>query len=143
MSFEKFRILVWKNWTIQRRHYKGLIFEIFFPVALVILFTFTRKLYSEGELESVLFVYEENQRPSNSCAIVYDYVPSKIVFSPSSPWIDEFLKSVFKSDETFEIESFQNAAMLDDYLEGTSINSVSVFGIEFEDSLLVSSNKNI
>lgn len=31
-SWDKFQLLLWKNWTIQKRHYIQTIFEILIPV---------------------------------------------------------------------------------------------------------------
>ena len=135
MSFEKFRILIWKNWTIQKRHFKGLIFEIIFPTLLIILFTFVKKLYGQSE-ESYLEVLEENPESATSC-INRSFGSPKIAFSPSSPWIEGILQTVFNGSETIELQGFTNSEALDSYLRGSTQENF-VLGIEFEDLLLVS-----
>lgn len=44
MSFEKFKILVWKNWMIQKRNWKSGLVEIIIPIALIILVTWVQSL---------------------------------------------------------------------------------------------------
>lgn len=42
MSYEKFKILLWKNWIIQKRNPKAAIFEILFPVLFMLLLAWAR-----------------------------------------------------------------------------------------------------
>lgn len=45
MSFERFKILLWKNWIISKRNPKAGLFEILLPVALVLLMTWIKTLF--------------------------------------------------------------------------------------------------
>lgn len=135
MSFEKFRILLWKNWIIQKRHFKGLTFEIIFPTLLIILFTWVKILYGRDD-ESYLQVFQGNIESPNSC-LNRTFGSPKIAFSPSSPWIEDILIKVFDGSEILEVEGFENSNALDIFLRESATENF-VVGIEFEDLLLVS-----
>lgn len=140
MSFEKFRILLWKNWTIKKRHYKSGIFELIFPVLLIIVFTWVKKQYTAGtdDEPSRVASYEDPIVPSNSC-IIFNSNAVKIAMSPVSPWLEEFVQSVFSGVEgeaESEVVSFINSKALDDFLV-SNLQKEPVYGIEFEDSLSV------
>lgn len=139
MSFEKFRILIWKNWTIKKRHFKSGIFELIFPVLLVILFTWVKKQYTYGSSDlSYISAYEQPLQPTNSCRIMNSY-PTKIVMSPASPWLEQFVQSVLNGEERekrLEFVAYDNAEALDFFLVN-KLPEESVYGIGFEDSLVV------
>lgn len=136
MSLEKFRILIWKNWTIKKRHFKSGIFELIFPVLLVILFTWVKKQYTYGSNDlSSISAYEESPVPTNSCRI-FNIHPTKIVVSPTSPWIEQFVQSVLNGEERLEFVAYENAEALDFFLVNKLPEEI-VYGIEFEDSLFV------
>jgi hypothetical protein len=42
MTFDKFRVLVWKNWTLQKRKPISGAFQILFPIIVVVLATWAR-----------------------------------------------------------------------------------------------------
>jgi len=44
MSFAKFKLLLWKNYAIQKRSPIGFVFEIIFPVCLVLVLACVRDL---------------------------------------------------------------------------------------------------
>lgn len=136
---EKFWTLLWKNWTIQKRHWKSGLFELVFPVLLVILFTWIKKEYAKDYQESDLLSSTVQVNTSEGC-LINGRAFGKIVFSPASPWVEEFMDSVYGERENLELEVFENSAALDRFLktvnEGTQ--SKSLFGIEFDDSMSVS-----
>lgn len=138
MSFEKFRILLWKNWTIQKRHWKSGLFDVICSVVLVILFTLIKKEYSKDYEESELSYFIDQVRPSVNCSI-NDQIFNKIVFSPTSPWLEEFLKAVYNERENVEFEVFESSFALDQFLNDGNARSrsESLFGIEFDDSMKV------
>lgn len=45
MSFDKFRVLLWKNWTLQRRRPVGGAIQILFPILVVVLATWARSSF--------------------------------------------------------------------------------------------------
>lgn len=129
MFFEKYRILLWKNWTIQKRHYKSGIFEVIFPVIFVIFFTWNKSQYGKDEISSV--EYDESLLSDRMYCSSRDLI-NNIHYSPRSPWIDNFLRSAFDVDENITIFDYENAQLLDTFLADENY-----FGFEFEDSLLV------
>lgn len=131
MSFEKYRVLVWKNWTIQKRHYITGTIEVILPVVIVIIFSWIKSTFVYDE--SSLYTYENEFRPIRSCYGIDDYV-SKIYYSPNGAWIDGLMSSAF-NDSLLELESFDNANALDEYLSAAQPRNV--YGIQFDDSLKV------
>lgn len=45
MSFEKFKILMWKNWIIVKRNWKAALFEILFPILLILFMAWTKSVF--------------------------------------------------------------------------------------------------
>lgn len=131
MSFEKYRILVWKNWTIQKRHYISGIFEVILPVLIVIVFTWIKSTFRQDA--SSIYTSTYPLEPFSSC-YTYDERLSKISYSPKSAFLEEFFASAF-SDTLLEFESFDNAQALDEFL--CTEQPRNVLGIEFDDSLKV------
>ena len=138
MSFEKFRILLWKNWIIQKRHWKKGLFELIFPVLLVILFTWIKREYTKDFRENKLDFYPKQVGNISDCYINGRKV-TKIAFSPGSPWVYELIKSAFGGNGDIQFEGFASAADLDHFLtpESGRTTDESLLGIEFDDSLIV------
>lgn len=138
MSFEKFRILLWKNWTIQKRHWKSGLFELIFPVLLVIVFTWIKKEYTKDFDESSIETSPQQLLPSTGCEL-HIRAFDKIVFSPKGPWVEAFMESIYGGREKLELESFENSAELGSFLtpEAGRNRQESLFGIEFDDSMAV------
>lgn len=135
MWFEKYRILLWKNWIIQKRHYKSGIFELVFPVAFVIFFTWNKSLLGRDESSSVNH-YESEYQDWRYCSIDRGSITA-VYYSPQSPWIEGFLGSVFNSRGDIEIRGFDNADALDRMLGDPGLANEEYIGIEFDDSLRV------
>lgn len=137
MSFEKYRILVWKNWTIQKRHYITGIFEVILPVLFVIVFTWIRSTFRQDA--SSIYGYDVELNNYWRCYL-FDEQLSKIAYSPKSAWVEEYMNiafndSLLESELELEFESFDSAQTLDDYLK--SVQPRNVLGIQFDDSLTV------
>lgn len=139
MSFEKYRVLVWKNWAIQKRHYISGIFEVILPVLIVIVFTWIKSNFSEDE--SRIYTWNYQFQPLSSCYI-NDQPLSKICYSPKSAWIEDFLTSTF-NETLSELESFDNAQAFDEFLLDEQPRNV--LGIVFDDSLkvIIEFNRNV
>lgn len=140
MSLEKFRILLWKNWTVQKRHYKSGVFEVLFPVILIVIFSFIMFELGKDDDPSSLYIYENSFDNWSSCPVNIRRT-EKVFYSPSSPWIDGFLNSEFNGEDEITIEAFENSQSLEDFLNNSPPQGV--FGIEFDDSLLVSRSFSI
>lgn len=109
----------------------------------MILFTWFRSQFARDDVSSIETA-EYQLFSFRTCAINYNYtldepsvVTAKIVYSPTSPWLEQFLQSALNSDGQLEFESFNNAQDLDGFIQSNKFQSQSFFGIEFEDSLLV------
>lgn len=137
MSYEKFRILLWKNWTIKKRHWKGGILEFFFPVIVVVLFTWVRVEFLRDETVSEAR-YSENLPPSYGSCLTANSDDFKLLYSPRSPWVDSFIDNVMNPYGNYTVEGFENADVLDQQLTMQSQQVDSIYGIEFEDNLSVS-----
>lgn len=130
MTLEKFKLLCWKNFTLQKRHPIAGLFEILFPIAIVALFTIARNKTEPDKTEQIFF---PQVTPAKNC-------PSWETFgmSPSSnPALVKLVNKSFgnSSNATF----FENAAALNDWLSSTN---GTVAGIEFDDSSAVSCTRN-
>lgn len=137
MSFEKFRILLWKNWTIQKRHWKSGIFEVIFPVLLIVLFTWVRHESIKFETDNKSTVVSSDYDLSYPC-MINGRNATNIYYSPTSEWLDLFVQRTFNIDGRIEIESFATSQELDEYLNQNRTTEDLMFGLEFQDSLLVS-----
>lgn len=126
---------MWKNWTIQKRHWiKGLI-GLLLPSILVIIFTELANGKKENDSrDDEMFQFVNEQKSPTTCS-----KNDKIVFSPTSPWLEEFLKTTYKESENIKFEAFGRKDALDKFLnDGQHRNrSESLFGIEFDDSMKV------
>lgn len=134
MSLEKYRILVWKNLTIQKRHYISAIFEVIIPVIFVLLFTWLRSNFRYEDEQLYISNNTFGPAPTTEYCYSYDEYITKVAYSPTSAWTEQLLTTIFNVSNT-EFESFDNALALDDYL--VAVQPRNVLGIEFDDSLKV------
>lgn len=134
MSFDKYRILLWKNWTVQKRHWKSGLFEIIFPLLLIILIIWMKSQFFKS-FDGMPSRIESTEFSPYSCYLITGE-PNKIVYSPASPWIDDFVQNSLNKFDNLTVESFANSQELDKYFDGTP--SEQTFGVEFDDSLAVS-----
>lgn len=147
-AFAKQNTLMWKNLMIMKQRWKSVVFEIFFPVTLVILFTWLfREFGRDSEGESRMSTYNETSLSDSfdRCWLSNSYV-RKIMYSPSGPWLDSFVEESFyvnytdeSQPEYFPIEfvGLQSAQALDDYLNGKPESEQDTVGVQFDDSLSV------
>lgn len=133
MSLEKFKLLCWKNFTLQKRHPIAGFFEIIFPIIIVLIFAFARSNLTPVINPELRF---ESFQPNNykSCLSMESDRITKIGISPSN---NQALEKLIESSigKGFSVEFFENAAALDSFL---LTENVTVAGIEFEDKIAVS-----
>lgn len=134
MSLEKFRLLCWKNFTLQKRHPIAGFFEILFPILIVVIFVYARnnmKTETHNELRFGEFV------PANyeQCTSVSGEGFKTIGVSPNDN--TELVKLVESSvgKSGIEIRWFESAQDLNRFL---NTENKTVAGIEFDDELKVS-----
>lgn len=145
-AFAKHNTLMWKNLMIMKQRWKSVVFEIFFPVSLVILFTWLFREYGRDfKDESRMATYNQLERGYEICWIDSAYV-RKIMYSPSGPWLDSFLKESFNDtydDSVIEFVGVQSAQALDDYLNGKPESESNTVGVQFDDSLAVKVDQSV
>lgn len=140
-SFDKFKILIWKNWTIQKRNWKGGLFEILLPFLLVLAFTYSKKSFFEkmGKDEGTLQFTKDKVPNPSKCPLNNFASSNRVLYSPTSPWLTSMVNTSLKDVKGLEIQSFPNRSLLNDFLDKNKDSAIKpLFAIEFEDDLSVS-----
>lgn len=134
MSLEKFWLLCWKNFTLQKRHPIAAIFEILFPVLIVLIFVYARDNLDSETHQELLFTRFQPTGYTN-CRTDTGEQYDTIGISPGSnkAIVDLVKSSVGRSG--IRIELFSTAKDLHDFLNR---DNTTVAGIEFDDNLGVS-----
>lgn len=133
MTLEKFRLLCWKNFTLQKRHPIAGLCEIIFPIIIVLIFTFARSNLNPIPNPQITFAHFE-PNDYESCRM-HEGV-ERVGISPSNNLaLEELVKS--SVGLSLKVEFFKNAAELDSFL---SIQNDTVVGIQFDDNIAVSHN---
>lgn len=133
MSLEKFKLLCWKNFTLQKRHPIAALFEILFPILIVVIFSFARSNLNPTEYSEKKF-NSFDPLNYNFCQTTTQQTFFKIGISPrGNPLIQKLINSsVGRSG--WSIDYFDNATELNSFL----IRESNTAGIEFSDELAVS-----
>lgn len=140
-SFEKFKILIWKNWTIQKRHWKGGIFEILLPFLIVLIFTYVKKNIDFDTTEGELYVYPI---PTDFSANRDDECPSSYFangahMSPNSSYLTDMVRESLKDIGGLQFHTYRNAAALNEFLgQEFDERKKPLLAIEFDDNIPVS-----
>lgn len=135
MSLEKFKLLCWKNFTLQKRHPVAGIFEILFPVLIVLLFTFARNNVDRQTHHEMTFS-EFKPNDYSSCRTWSGDVFKKLGVSPSSGPIVKLIDATeMIMSKVWDVEFFDSASALSDWLHN---ENDTVAGIEFDEATAVS-----
>lgn len=135
---------------IMKQRWKSVVFEIFFPVSLVILFTWLFREYGRDiDGESRMATNEQDTGGFQTCWIDGSYV-SKILYSPTGPWLDSFMQETFNVtyDDPYpygpnQIVGMQSAQTLDDYLNEKPDSEHNIMAVQFDDSFAVKFNESL
>lgn len=133
MTLEKFKLLCWKNFQLQKRHPIAGFFEVIFPIVIVLIFTFARGNVTSNTFPELNF---EKFQPSDysSCYLMSQQRIARVGISPSNnPALEELIKSSI--GQSFTTEYFENATALSFFLDR---ENDTVAGIEFDDNISVS-----
>lgn len=133
MTLEKFKLLCWKNFQLQKRHPIAGFFEVIFPIIIVLIFTFARSNVTSQTYQELTF---EKFQPSDysSCYMLSQKKIARVGISPSNnPALEKLIKSSI--GQSFTTEFFENAAALGVFLDR---ENDTVAGIEFDDNISVS-----
>lgn len=136
MSLEKFRLLCWKNFTLQKRHPIAGLFEILFPILIVSIFVFARnnvKTEAHKELRFKGFQPEIYENCHIDKFVGENYETIGVSPGDNLAIVELINSSVGKSK--IKIKFFDTARELNDFLN--TVNG-TVAGIEFDDHLKVS-----
>lgn len=138
MTSEMFKIILWKNWIIQKRKWKSGIFEIIFPVLIVIFFTWEKSNMKFGTDDKVgILSVEKTNIYDPSVCFMYE-VSKTVVISPKSPWIENFVREALKDVSNLQIVSYSDSKSLNTFLESNRSSIEKIYGIEFDDQMSVS-----
>ncbi|XP_058837017.1 phospholipid-transporting ATPase ABCA3-like [Topomyia yanbarensis] len=131
--WDKFLLLLWKNWIIQKRHYWQTLLEIVIPVLCCSIVLLVRGLADPSPVEkSTIF----NPLSVDRFRMSFDSpVESVLAYSPQNPLLDalvaEAADSLNLSWQNVTYKGFANARAL----ESALIDENMLVGIEFDDSL--------
>lgn len=135
MLLEKFRLLCWKNFTLQKRHPIAGLFEILFPVIIVLIFVFARNNLKPEITKELKFdgfkpeIYQNCRTHSGDPFVT-------IAVSPGdNKAIVDLVQSSVGVHSQIEIKFFDSAQALNDFL---NFDNNTIAGIEFDDHLKVS-----
>lgn len=134
-SWDKFQLLLWKNWTIQKRHYIQTIFEILIPVLCCSMLILVRGLV-DPEIIDHPTVFSPLQ--ANYLVIPEITTPPvipKIAYSPKNEVLEALLQDAIdnhlRTHNELAIEGYPSSRDL----EGLLIQQNYFVGVEFDDSL--------
>ncbi|EDS44170.1 ATP-binding cassette sub-family A member 3 [Culex quinquefasciatus] len=128
-SWDKFVLLLWKNWTIQRRHYLQTAFEVLVPVLCCSFLLLIRGVVKLRHVQSSTVF-----NPLSTDVLSRFKLPSDVqillAYSPQNPILEGV---VSRAAESLNItyRGYPNAVSL----ESTLMNSSILAGVEFEDDL--------
>uniref|UniRef100_A0A8D8MPF5 ATP-binding cassette sub-family A member 3 n=2 Tax=Culex pipiens TaxID=7175 RepID=A0A8D8MPF5_CULPI len=128
-SWDKFVLLLWKNWIIQKRHYIQTFFEIVVPVLCCSILLLLRGLVDPGFVEkSTVFNPLSTDLPAG--ARIPADVLREVAFSPQNPLLERI---VGRAAESLNVtyRGMPNARSL----ESSLMDNDTLVGVEFDDSL--------
>ncbi|XP_058116458.1 phospholipid-transporting ATPase ABCA3-like [Anopheles ziemanni] len=135
-SWDKFILLLWKNWIIQKRHYVQTLFEILIPVIACVVLIVVRGLVDAD-------VYDEpttwNPLETNTIRHMLPELNPNITppftlllaYSPQSPLTDRIMqRAVEHIQEPIELAGYPNAHSMENFFR----LNYSIAGVEFPES---------
>lgn len=134
MSFDKFRVLTWKNWTLQKRRPIAGAVQILFPILVIVLFTWARNAFG-NEFDLILRTDDaKSYSLANFTACTSsrgsdpekENVPlTKIHFAPDSAAYRELIQDAFGS--RFFVEGHSELEMQQAIRNGTEQSMGVIF----------------
>lgn len=134
MWSHKFNLLLWKNWLLVKRHPIAAIFEIAFPVLIVVLFSYSRGFVDKKEHSAVN--YESFSISPSNCYFEDGSNINTIGYSPDSDFYMNIMKLVTKNLKMkFETVPLRDAVELNAWIKNESIVK-PVAAVSFESDLI-------
>jgi ATP-binding cassette, subfamily A (ABC1), member 3 len=123
-TWDKFELLLWKNWTVQLRHKWQTVFEIFMPIFVCLMPIIIRYLV-DVKIFSTVLKFE----PQSISNFSMGDVNPVLAYSPKNDVLDEIVNAVaFEYGMTVQAEA--NA----DKLERNAMKNGPFASIEFDDT---------
>ncbi|XP_077296644.1 phospholipid-transporting ATPase ABCA3-like [Arctopsyche grandis] len=156
--WDKFKLLIWKNFVLQKRHKLQTVIEILAPVIFVTLLVLVRSLVEPDTAKEVRFDRFDPSHfispklpglPSNITNNNISNIPNRISYSPESSVIRKIVEDAVcylasENNETLpcfkillgvRINAYPNALTLEQKLIDPSMNDSNFCGIQFDDDL--------
>lgn len=119
MSFDKFRVLTWKNWTLQKRRPIAGALQILFPILVIVIFTWARNVIgNEFDIFRATDDAQSFELGNFTACTGGESVPlTRIFFAPNSSAYNELMQDAFGS--RFSIEGHPFNGFYDAYYNNT------------------------
>jgi hypothetical protein len=105
MTFDKLRILLWKNWTLQKRRPIAGLFQIILPVLIKISVYFQASIGNNFNINDEASNYKFELRNFSVC--LYENQAMRIFYEPNLPAFDALVEKAFEWSD-YEIRGFSN-----------------------------------
>ncbi|KAG5675808.1 hypothetical protein PVAND_005680 [Polypedilum vanderplanki] len=145
MWSHKFKLLLWKNWILVKRHPIAGLFEIVFPVLIVLIFTYSRGMVGSSKIPEVH--YESFDTFPTQCSFGYsfkeDYI-EKIGYAPETEFFTNIITNAIQNKESkskLKIFPFKNEDELNIWIRNESATS-PVAAVFFEEIDAITKNNN-
>uniref|UniRef100_A0A1Y1MCM6 ABC transporter domain-containing protein n=1 Tax=Photinus pyralis TaxID=7054 RepID=A0A1Y1MCM6_PHOPY len=134
-KFDKFLLLMWKNFLLQWRHPIQTIIQISTPVLFSFLLVAIRSLVVPESHKATFYTPFENNLIMNKS------FARTIAWSPTHPVLEEIMKNVTreiytKSKVKLRLISHNNSRLLEEYLMNELNLLMTLAGVQFDDSLI-------
>ncbi|XP_052897147.1 phospholipid-transporting ATPase ABCA3-like [Anopheles moucheti] len=137
-NWEKFVLLLWKNWILQKRHYIQTLFEILIPVLCCSILLLVRGLVDPEYVDrDTVFKPLETDRLTHLAKMAQEKkFEFKLAYSPRNGLLEEIVQNAVRSLNANDPEARLSYASFADAREMESVLVESTFlaGVEFDDS---------
>ncbi|XP_062542040.1 phospholipid-transporting ATPase ABCA3-like [Armigeres subalbatus] len=134
-SWDKFQLLLWKNWTIQKRHYFQTIFEVLIPVLCCSMLILVRGLVDPEMVEQPTVFEPLSANSLLMQELVTPPIIQTIAYSPKNDVLEALLEDALENHlRTLSSLSIEGYASAGD-LQGLLIQQNYFVGVEFDDTL--------
>lgn len=123
MSLAKLKVLIWKNWVLQKKRPFSSILQFLWPIITVVISAWLKNSF-QVQYEFYSSRFERNFKLSDFTAC--NRPLKRILYSPNKAPLDRLIEESFKN-YLFDIEGYENGSLLREALFSTSkIQSVAI-----------------
>ncbi|XP_055535486.1 phospholipid-transporting ATPase ABCA3-like [Wyeomyia smithii] len=134
-KWDKFWLLLWKNWIIQKRHYLQTLFEILIPALCCSMLILVRGLVDPEKVTEPLIFHLMEADVLTVSTFQIPPVISKVAYSPKNDILDALLQDALenhlRSSTNLTHEGYPDSRSLESLL----IQQNYLVGVEFDDDL--------